>query len=267
MFDAEYFNLGYLDTLSYRDTVIHRLDPRAKLLATLAFIVTVVSFPKHEISGLIPFLLYPVVFFSLADIPARFILKKVVVVSVFAVFVGIFNPLFDRQALYSVFGITVTSGWVSFGSIMFKFFLTVTAGLLLVATTSFPGICYALQRLGLPAIFTSQLLFLYRYLFVLLDETMTVVRARELRSFSRRRPDMRVFVSIVGTLFLRTIERAERIYRAMLSRGFSGALQTARPIRFRSADALFLGLMLLFLVVCRMYDIAGLAGALPRKVF
>jgi cobalt/nickel transport system permease protein len=56
-FDKEYFNLGFLDTLSYKDTVIHRLNARTKVIATFAFIVTVVSFPKYEITGLIPFFL------------------------------------------------------------------------------------------------------------------------------------------------------------------------------------------------------------------
>ena len=91
MFDNEYFNLGYLDTLSYRDTFIHRLDPRAKLIATIFFVLTVVSFPKYEITGLLPFFLFPVLIFSLGDIPYKFILKKVLVVSSFAFFIGFFK--------------------------------------------------------------------------------------------------------------------------------------------------------------------------------
>src|SRR4030042_4653219 len=104
-FDKEYFNLGFLDSLSYKDTVIHRLDPRTKVIATFAFIVTVVSFPKYEIAGLIPFCLFPAVIFSLGDIPIWFILKKVLVVSVFAFFIGIFNPLFDNHIRVDLFGI------------------------------------------------------------------------------------------------------------------------------------------------------------------
>ncbi len=122
MFDSEYFNLGYLDTLSYRDTVIHRLDPRAKLIATVLFIVTVVSFPKYEIAGLLPFFLFPVLLFSLADVPVKFILKKVLLVSSFAVFIGIFNPVIDRRIVYSLLGVPVSGGWISFLSIMLKFF-------------------------------------------------------------------------------------------------------------------------------------------------
>src|SRR5512139_534888 len=110
MFDNEYFNLGYLDTLSYRDTFIHRLDPRAKLVATVLFVITVVSFPKYEITGLLPFFLFPALLFSLGDIPVMFIMKKVFLVSSFALFIGIFNPLIDRQIVCSFGGISLSGG-------------------------------------------------------------------------------------------------------------------------------------------------------------
>ena len=65
----------------------------------------------------------------------------------------------------------VSGGWLSFLSILIKFVLTVSTAFLLIAVTSFPGICEALERLKLPKVFVIQLLFLYRYLFVLLEES------------------------------------------------------------------------------------------------
>ena len=267
MFDEGYFNLGYLDALSYRNTFVHRLDPRAKLIATVAFIVTVVSFPKYEITGLLPFFLFPVLLFSLGDIPVKFILKKVLLVSAFALFIGIFNPLFDRQAAYSWWGLPIARGWISFLSIMLKFFLTITSALLLIATTSFPGICHALRKLGIPDIFISQLLFLYRYIFVLVEEAMKVVRARDMRSFGNRGKGMKTFISLAGTLFLRTVERAERIYQAMLSRGFSGALHAVKPYRVSGADVVFLCSTIVLLYLFRMHDVVGAIGGLSMRTF
>lgn len=267
MFENEYFNLGRLDTLSYKDTFIHRLDPRTKLLATSAFIVTVVSFPKYEISGLLPFFLFPVLLFALADIPVRFILKKVLLVSSFALFVGIFNPLLDRQALYVFSGLTISGGWVSFLSIMLKFSLTITSALLLIATTSFPGVCHALQKLGMPDIFVAQLLFLYRYIFVLAEEAMKVVRARDMRSFGKKGKGMKAFVGLIGTLFLRTVERAERIYLAMLSRGFTGTLHTVRQYGFSGSDAAFFAAVIGALYLFRMHDVVGRIGRISLGAF
>jgi cobalt/nickel transport system permease protein len=266
MFDNAYFNLGYLDTLSYRDTFVHRLDPRAKLITTLLFIITVVSIPKYEIAALLPFLLFPILLFSLSDIPVAFILKKVLLVSSFAVFIGIFNPLIDRQTAYSAFGFTVSGGWLSFLSIMLKFFLTITSALLLIATTSFPGVCHALQKMGMPEIFVSQLLFLYRYIFLLLEEAMKIVRARDMRSFGKKGLGIKPAINLFGTLFLRTVERAERVYQAMLSRGFSGRLNIARTYCFTIADALFVGLTILFLYLFRAHDVVGMMGRVSMRV-
>lgn len=239
-FDREYFNLGYLDSLSYKETVIHRLDPRIKLIATFAFIITVVSFSKYEISGLAPFFLYPVVLFSLGNIPAEFILKKILIVSPFALFIGIFNPLFDTDVRYMLFGLSISGGWISFLSIMIKFVLTVSSALLLVATTSFPGVCSALLNLRVPSIFVSQLLFLYRYIFVLIEEAMRIVRARDVRSFRKKGQEFSIYINLIGVLFVRTIERSDSIYRAMLARGFSGEIRTLRKYRITVADLLFL---------------------------
>ena len=266
MFDTEYLNLGYLDTLSYQDTVIHRLDPRAKLVATLTFIVTVVSFPKHEITGLLPFFLFPVLLISLGDIPVKFILKKVLLVSSFAVFIGIFNPLLDRQVSSSFLGVPISWGWISFFSIMLKFFLTIASALLLIATTSFPGICHSLQKIGMPDIFVSQLLFLYRYIFVLVEEAMKIVRARDMRSFNKKGHNMKTFTHLIGTLFLRTMERAERVYQAMLSRGFNGRLHAMKPYGFRAVDAAFLFTTIVLLYLFRTYDIVDALGRLSMRV-
>src|SRR5512140_2519256 len=98
-FETAYSGIGRLDRLSYRDTPVHRLDPRAKVIATLLFVVVVVSFPKYEVLSLLPFFLFPVLVGALGDIPAGFIAKKVVAVSPFAVFIGIFNPIFDPSTV------------------------------------------------------------------------------------------------------------------------------------------------------------------------
>ena len=265
-FDKQYFNLGLLDALSYKDTVVHRLDPRTKVIATLSFIATVVSFPKYEIARLVPFFLIPTVILILGDIPARFLLRKVLIASVFALLIGLFNPLLDTRPAFEFLGVPVSGGWLSFFSIILRTLLTVSAVLLLISTTSFPGVAYALSRLGVPGAFISQLLFLYRYLFVLTEETMRMVRARDLRSFGRRGREAGVFSALVGTLFVRTVERAERIHQAMLSRGFTGAIQSTRRYGFGINDLICLSLTAAVLILFRMYDPIAILGMQAERI-
>jgi len=259
-FDEEYFNIGRLDRLSYQDTVVHRLDPRAKVVCTLLFLFTVISFPKYELAALMPFFLFPVLLTTLGDIPVKFLLKKVAIVSPFAIFIGIFNPILDTRTVAVIAGVPLSAGWLSFLSILIKFTLTISAALLLIATTSFPGICHALRRLGVPAVFVSQLLFLYRYLFVLMEEVMRLVRARDMRSFGNRGSGMKVVARLIGALFIRTVERAERIYSAMLTRGFNGDMPSLKEYRFRSNDGLYISLTIVFLAVFRFFPVTDMLG-------
>lgn len=263
-FDEKYFAIGRLDRLAYGATWVHRLDPRAKLIATLFYLLTVVSLPKYEVPALVPFFLFPVLLMTLGGIPARFILKKVLIVSPFALLIGIFNPFLDTRTVVVIAGIPLSGGLLSFCSIILKFALTVSTTLLLIATTSFPGVCHAFRRLGVPALFVSQLLFLYRYLFVLLEEAMRIIRARDMRSFGTRGTGMRVFARLVGILFLRTVDRAERIYDAMLSRGFEGDIPALRRTRLAAADLAFMAAALLFLGVFRFFPVTTGIGRVAQ---
>jgi len=259
-FDLEYFNIGYLDTLSYKDTFVHRLDPRVKILVSFAFVLFVVSFPKYELSALFPFFLYPVFLLTAGNIPLKVIAKKVLFVSPFALFVGIFNPLLDTQTLITPLGIAVSGGWISFFSILIKFVLTVSSALLLVAVTSFPGICAALEKLKFPKVFVVQLLFLYRYLFVLLEESLRMIRARDARSFEGRGKEIKTFIRLISVLLIRSIERAERIFRAMLSRGFRGEIKVLKRYRLGYYDILFVVISITTFYLFRTFPIVNLLG-------
>jgi cobalt/nickel transport system permease protein len=211
-----------------------------KLLTTLVFIVAVVSFGKYEITGLLPFVIYPVVLMAVGNLPAGYLAKKILLAAPFAFFIGIFNPLLDRAVLVHLGPIGLSGGWISFTSIMLRFTLTVAAALILIAGTGLNAVCLALDKLGAPRGFVTQLMFLYRYIFVLTDEALRLVRARSLRSFQGRGLGLRVFSSMVGQLLLRTLDRARRIHLAMLSRGFAGKIHLNRPLRLRLQDVAFL---------------------------
>jgi hypothetical protein len=139
-----------MDLLSYRDTALHRLDPRAKLLAVFFFLICILSFHKSQLSNLLPYFLFPVYLVSAGDIPPLYILKKVAVVSPFAFMVALFNPFYDCTVIAHLGQWAVTGGWVSFLSIMLRFVLTVGTVLALISVTGFYGICNAMERLKVP---------------------------------------------------------------------------------------------------------------------
>jgi cobalt/nickel transport system permease protein len=260
--DRRSFDLGRTDRLAAQETPIHRLDPRAKLLVTLLFAVTVVSFNKYALAAMAPLAIYPLVLLVRGRIPAGYLLKKVLVVSPFAILVGVANPLLDREVLLNVFGIHVAGGWVSFGSILLRFLLTVSAALLLVAVSGFHRLCAGMARLGVPQVLVVQFLFLYRYLFVLMAEGQRLVRARSLRAVGGAGQSFSSYGPMVGHLALRTLTRAQRIYQAMCCRGFDGQFHGEVHGRWGLKETLFLLAWALYFGLVRWHNLPQLLGQL-----
>ncbi len=260
------YELGRLDQAACADTPVHRLDSRAKVITTLVFIVCVVSFGKYDVLPMLPFVLFPIALASEGGLPLDLIGKRVLLAAPFAVFVGIFNPLLDRQTVAHIGTLAVSGGWVSYASILLRFVLTVSAGLVLIGTTRFNDVVLALERVGMPEVLATQLLLLYRYIFVLAEEVMRMSRARTLRSFDGRGMGMRVYIQMLGQLLLRTFARAERIYAAMLGRGFDGRVRSPRRLTFSARDAVFvLGWSGAFLAF-RLLNIPLLLGSLVMRL-
>ena len=259
-------DIRHLDTLARGRTLVHRLDPRAKLLTTLCFLFMVVSVDKYAIAQLFPFLLYPVALVALGNLPVGYFFRKIAMVAPFAVLLGMFNPLLDRAVLLHLGPLAVSGGWLSFISLLLRFVLTVGTALVLIAITSFNGLCLALERLRVPRIFVVQLLFLYRYIFVLLDEARRMTRARTLRALAHRGPGLKTFGSLIGHLLLRATDRAERIHLAMRCRGFDGHIRLLTTPAFSSGDALFLVGWSSFFLLCRLYNVPELLGRAALEV-
>lgn len=255
-----------MDTMASGDSLLHRLDPRAKLITTLFFIVAVVSFNRYTLIEFVPFFLYPIVLISAGGLPAGYIFKKVLLVSPFAILIGIFNPLIDREIISHIGTIAISGGWVSFFSIIVRFFLTASSVLILISLTGFNKVCRALIGLGVPKVFVIQLLFFYRYIFVLADEAEKMEMARSLRSANGNSRPLRVFVSIIGHLLLRSYDRAERIYLAMQCRGFDGNIPLTGAFSLTVKEAAFTAGWSILFMLFRFDNITVRLGRLATEV-
>jgi len=262
---GQWIEVGRMDELGRLDTPIHRIDARAKVITTLVFIVAVMSFPRYEVSALMPFFLYPFALIALGRISPGYIFRKILVAAPFALVIGMFNPLLDHRTVASVGVWPISGGWLSFASIMLRFFLTVSAALALIACTGINRLGAGLERMCVPRVFVVQLLFLYRYLFVVADEGGRMRRSLELRSAGPRSLRLRVYGSLVGHLLLRSMARADRVYRAMTARGFDGEIRVLRQASFRWTDWVFAGSWTAFFAVARMWNLADGIGRLFTK--
>jgi cobalt/nickel transport system permease protein len=227
-----------LDRYIYGSSPIHLLDGRVKLLVALGFIVCASLLPPGSWLALtcLTVLLWLVIVISGVGL-GTILRRSLVALPFLAVVITIIfsvpgQPVF-RLPL-GLFTLTATdAGLIRFASIIWKSALSLQAALLLTATTHFLDVLRALRALYLPAVMVAILSFTYRYLYVLVDEAQRLLRARDCRSAALHGKGggtivwrARVTGRLVGTLFLRSFERSERVYVAMLSRGYAGELRS-----------------------------------------
>lgn len=259
------YNMRLLDDLARQETGIHKLHPLMKLLTTVMYLTVVVSFGRYEIGGLLPLLFFPIMIFTLAELPVKPILLRILIVSPFIFGIGILNPLFDQQTIF-IGGREISRGWITFISILLKSGLTVTAALLLIATTGMDRLAGALRMLKVPRLFVLQLLLTYRYISVLMEEVARTLRAYSLRAPEQKGVHKSAWGSLAGQLILRTFDRAQRIYEAMCLRGFEGEYHTGEVRRIRGWDWLYLLSWSAFFLLARMYNLPVLLGSLITGV-
>jgi cobalt/nickel transport system permease protein len=237
-----------LDAYRPRASFVHQLDPRVKLALVVAFVISVALTPEGawRVYALLAGMALAVGVAS--QLGVGFVQRRAVVVLPFALaaVTVVFSTPGRRLLAVSLFGweLGVTeSGLVRFASILLKSWLSVQMAVVLTASTPFPDLLRAMRDVGFPKVLVAVAGFTYRYIFVIGGEALRMMRARAARSGARGGEGgrsilwrARVTGAMVGTLFLRSIERSERIYDALVSRGYDGEVRSLRPPVLRTRD-------------------------------
>ncbi|MFZ2654268.1 MAG: cobalt ECF transporter T component CbiQ [Victivallales bacterium] len=236
-----------------RPQSIPSFDGRALLVTWFVFVVFMVSVPKFAVGTAIAFAAFPFFIIIACHLPAKKIFKRVLMLSPFILLVAAANPFIDTRPVCEIFGLPVNAGMISASVIVLKGLVSVAAVLTLVELISFNSICESLLRIGVPEVFTTQLMLVYRYAFLLSDEAQCLNKARELRSFGKRGRELSIFSRIIGSLLVRSVARSERVYKAMLARGYSGTLTYREDKGISTSDiafAIFACLLFLLVRIC-----------------
>jgi len=195
----------------------------------------------------------------IARVPFSHVLKRSLVIIPFVVLIAIFIPFFKKGEVAGGYNlglirltITYSGLWVLW-NILIKSWLSVLSIITLSSTTKFPDLLKGLEQLKMPKVMVMLLSFMYRYLFVLVDEVERYRRARDSRFFGGQYlQQIRVLGNIIGVLFIRTYERGERVYTAMVSRGFDGKIKTLTRSKITKWDVAFLFSFITYLTVVKV---------------
>lgn len=228
-----------LERWSRLDSPLHRLDARAKIIITLAVLLSVSFTRPHEIALFTIYFLLLCTASLLARLPWWKVLARGLIVLPFVAGVVVLNLV----------GGDPIRAW----AVLARGYLSAVAVLLLLATTTFPKLLRGLESLGVPRFFGMILHFVYRYLFLLFEQAHNLRRASRCRApRRRRRPLFEAAAGAVAVLFARSYGRAERIHHAMLARGFQGHFELLETSAVGPRDWVILGAALGFLALVQL---------------
>ncbi len=251
-----------LDELTDRKLWINQIHPLLKLGVTVAYLVTVTSFSRYDLFGVLSMFIYLFIGFNVADLSFRQCLRRIRLILPLILMISIANPIFDQNQILLGFHV-ISAGLISMVVLWVKGIYCVIGGYLLIATTSIENICYALECIHVPDIIVTQILLTYRYISLLLQQVHQLTQAYALRAPKQKGINYKSWGPLVGQLLLRSIDRSNEVYESMTLRGYHGSFAYMKgKNKLNLSGFLYFGIWILIFFLLRRYPVLVLLGTL-----
>ena len=239
-------NHAFLDKYSNLNSLIHILDPRTKIITFLLFIIFVTTTAPQDYISFAAYAFIIIVVVFLSTVPLSYVFKRIVVIIPFVLLVAIFLPFANKGQ----------QGWIIFWNVIIKSTLAVLATIMLSSTTNFHNLLKGFELLKFPKILIMILSFMYRYVFILVDEAQRMERARNSRYFGGEYlRQIKIICNIIGLLFIRAYERGERVYQSMSARGFDGNIITINKLKYTITDIYFYIIFIGMIMIIKIWSL------------
>jgi cobalt/nickel transport system permease protein len=238
---------------SFADGVspVHRLDPRGRIVVAALFAVLVAV--SQSYAATLAGLALALIWLALARLPLKQVVTRLLMVNSFIFFLWVVLPLtYPGEALVRIGPLAITrQGLIFTGLITLKSNAIIIALIALVATIPVVTLGQAMHNLRLPDKLCHLLLFTYRYLYVFEQEFHRLVQAMKIRGFQPRTNlhTYRSYAYLAAMLLVRSYDRADRVFQAMLCRGFHGVFYSLRTFSWQRRDWVFVATSLPALAV------------------
>ncbi len=233
-----------LDEYADVDSALHRWEPRSKLVGLMTLIF---AFSFVQDLRLLPAMLaVTAVLYTASRMPLSFLLTRLRAPGFFLLIVALLLPFLSGSTVVARIGPLALrqEGCLALLVIVVKFVSILTTGLVLFGTAPFLTTIKAMRALGLPSILADMTLFSYRYLYEVGDDLQVMQTAMGLRGFRAHCPGGRTLgtlASLAGSLLVRSYEQSERVYKAMMLRGYGRAPRLRHEFQARLRDVIALG--------------------------
>jgi cobalt/nickel transport system permease protein len=225
---------------------IHGLDPRIRIIVAALFSVVVAT--STNLSALIPALAVSLFLIVLTKLPTRKVFYRLLLVNGLILFLWLLLPFtFKGEQLFTIGPLVGTKEGVMYASqITLKCNAILLAMIALLATIPIFTLGHAMNQLYFPEKLIHLFLFTYRYIHVIFQEYHRLINAMRIRGFipQTNLHTYRSYAYLVGMLLVKSYDRAERVHKAMLCRGFSGKYFTLSRFSIKIGDIFYLSFML-----------------------
>ncbi|MEM4447316.1 MAG: cobalt ECF transporter T component CbiQ [Candidatus Jordarchaeales archaeon] len=256
LLDAERFNSI--------NSPVHRLDPRVKILASTAIILSAIA--VDGFFYLIPLAFAVLFLLSISRLPRAVFLSRSLPFTLLSALVVLPAPFVTPGVPAATIHLPLVTVTPTFEGVyravtfVFRVWICISSALLLTFTTRFPDIAAGLRGMGFPSLLSLILLLTYRYSFLFADEALKMLQAKESRTLKKEGffERVRLVGKMTGCLLLRAYEKGEEVYYAMSLRGFHGELApTVSKLKLRACDVAF---AVAFTAFCLTVALLGWGG-------
>ncbi len=246
----------HLEEFAEGNSLIHRLDPRVKFLTIVpfAFIIAMMK----GIDGPLAALAISVFLAAIAKLTLKKLFIRLLTVNVFIAFLWLFLPFgYPGEAVFHLGSLVATKeGFLHVLSITLKSNAIVLMTIVILGTSEVFSLAHALIHLKVPRKLVLLFFFFYRYITVMHLEYIKLKKAALIRCFKPKSNvrTYRTFAYLAGMLFVRSSDRSNRIYNAMLCRGFKNNFPLSSHFDLNKTDIAFgLGMIIIMLFFVKMF--------------
>lgn len=204
-------DLRELEKYANGNNIINNIIPEIKIVFVFVYILFITSIEKYNLSLIISIGIIPISIFFLTEINGKIFLSKLLLPVIFSISLGILNPILDTE---------IIKGIISLLTLVLKSTFSISMTLLLVSTTPITELVKGFNFLKFPKSIIYLFFLMYRYIAILLKEVGTTMEAYSLRNPIKRGLYISTWGSLIGQIIIRSFNRSETIYQAMLIRGF-----------------------------------------------
>lgn len=255
-------DIHQLDAKSQQHTLLTSVHPCMKVLITFYFLISVTSFQKYNLTGLLAMGIYLLLVYQMGEISIVRVFSRLKELFLMLLLLGAANLFMDRAVITYWGRIPVSGGIFSFLTLYGKGIFAVLASYALIVSTGMENICYALQVFHMPKILITIILLIYRYLILFIKEVDRVSTAYAMRAPGQRGIHMKAWGSMVGSMLLRSVDRSETVYESMQLRGFHGQMSLRMREQVNYKNTILYGIIMAAVIsVLRFVPVFELVGA------